>query len=208
MAVRIMIYEDHDNLRESLCLLLSISEGFEVVGTYNSYAHVVRQIEETKPDVVLMDIDIPGISGIEAVGLIRQNNTAVQLVMLTIFDDNQHVFDALSAGANGYLLKANITDRLIPSIKEVLQGGAPMSPSIARMVISSYAKTTKNDYNLTPREQEILQSLSNGISYKLIADKHFISIDTVRTHIKRIYDKLHVRSQTEAVSKAIRERLV
>ncbi len=208
MAVRIMIYEDHDNLRESLCVLLNISEGYEVVAAYNSYADVVRQIEQMKPDVVLMDIDIPGISGIEAVGLIRQTNTSVQLIMLTIFDDNQHVFDALTAGANGYLLKANITDRLVPAIEEVLHGGAPMSPSIARMVISSYAKTNQNTYNLTPREHEILQSLADGISYKLIADKHFISIDTVRTHIKRIYDKLHVRSQTEAVSKAFRERLV
>lgn len=208
MAVRIMIYEDHDNLRESLCVLLNISEGYEVVAAYNSYADVTDQVAQMKPDVVLMDIDIPGINGIEAVSLIRQANMSVQLLMLTIFDDNQHVFDALSAGANGYLLKANITDRLIPAIQEVLQGGAPMSPSIARMVISSYAKNNQNTYNLTPREQEILQSLANGISYKLIADKHFISIDTVRTHIKRIYDKLHVRSQTEAVSKALRERLV
>ncbi|MFA6057223.1 MAG: response regulator transcription factor [Taibaiella sp.] len=208
MPVKLIIYEDHDSLRESLVCLLGLVKDYEVLASFSNYKGVAKQIADIKPDIVLMDIDMPEISGIEAVKTIRSFNTQVQIIMLTVFDDNQHVFDALSAGANGYLLKANISDRLVTAIQEVLQGGAPMSPSIARMLIDSYKKVTKTDYNLTQREREILQSLADGNSYKLIADMHFISIDTVRTHIKHIYDKLHVRSQTEALSKVFKEKLL
>ena len=134
----------------------------------------------------------------------------VAILMLTVFDDNHHVFEAICAGASGYLLKKHISSRLFDAIDEVLSGGAPMSPSIARMVISAMKtdNQNKNPYALTPREQEMLRSLANGNSYKLMAAELKVSIDTVRTHIKKIYEKLHVHSQTEAVSKALKERLV
>ncbi|MBE2230117.1 MAG: response regulator transcription factor [Chitinophagaceae bacterium] len=209
MPVSILIYEDNINLRESLGNLLSLTGDYQVCASYPDCSAVTEQVKELNPDVILMDIDMPVVNGIEAVGRIRSFNQAVQIIMLTVFDDNTHVFDAMYAGANGYLLKKYISDKLIHSIREVLDGGAPMSPSIARMVISSMQKAAPaKDYQLTAREKEILQLLSRGNSFKMIAGDLSISLDTVRTHIKRIYDKLHVCSQIEAVSKAINEKLV
>jgi DNA-binding NarL/FixJ family response regulator len=209
MATGILIYEDNTSLRESLNTLLTLSPNYQVMGAFGDCSQVIQQLEAADPDVILMDIDLPGINGIEAVKQIRRVNKEVQIIMLTVFDDNTHVYDALYAGANGYLLKKYISDKLVNSIAEVLQGGAPMSPSIARMVISHMHETSaNNDYQLTPREKEILQSLSKGNSFKLIAAELGISLETVRTHIKHIYDKLHVQSQIEAVSKAITERLI
>jgi DNA-binding NarL/FixJ family response regulator len=209
MPVRILIYEDNINLRESLSNLLSLTGDYEVCASFPDCSGVIMQVKELMPDVILMDIDMPLVNGIEAVRRIRTFNQAVQIIMLTVFDDNTHVFDAMYAGANGYLLKKYISDKLMHSIREVLDGGAPMSPSIARMVITSMQKAEPaRDYQLTPREKEILQFLSRGNSFKMIAIELSISLDTVRTHIKRIYDKLHVCSQIEAVSKAINEKLV
>lgn len=211
MAVHILIYEDNNNLRDSLASLLSLTQEYKVLATYPDCSKVKEQVMQWKPQVILMDIDMPGVNGIEAVRIIRQFNKEVQIIMLTVFDDNSHVFDALSAGANGYLLKKYVSEKLLHSIHEVLEGGAPMSPSIARMVIDNMQQPLKlpgNDYQLTNREKEILQSLSKGNSFKMIAAELSISLDTVRTHIKHIYDKLHVRSQIEAVSKAINEKLV
>ncbi len=211
MPVNIIIFEDNSNLRESLVNLLALTGDYNVVASFPDCTTVIQQVKEWKPGVILMDIDMPGINGIEAVKKIRTIDPAVQIIMLTVFDDNTHVFEAMYAGANGYLLKKYVSDKLIHSIREVLDGGAPMSPSIARMVISNMQKgipIADNDYQLTNREKEILQLLSKGNSFKMIAADLCISLDTVRTHIKRIYDKLHVRSQIEAVSKAISEKLV
>jgi DNA-binding NarL/FixJ family response regulator len=211
MAIDIVIYEDNTSLRESLANLLTLTEEYRVIGAFPDCKQVKEQVSELQPAVILMDIDMPEINGITAVRQIRSFNQQVQIIMLTVFDDNNHVYDALCAGANGYLLKKYVSDKLIHSIQEVLHGGAPMSPSIARMVINNMQQAANppgNDYQLTNREKEILQSLSKGNSFKLIASDLGISLDTVRTHIKRIYDKLHVRSQIEAVSKAINEKLV
>jgi DNA-binding NarL/FixJ family response regulator len=211
MPVSIVIYEDNATLRESLSRLLELTGEYTVLASYPDCSEVENNIQNIQPDVILMDIDMPGINGIEAVKKIRAINTAVQIIMLTVFDDNTHVFDAMYAGANGYLLKKYVSDKLVHAIREVLGGGAPMSPSIARMIISRMQDNVKapaKDYLLTAREKEILQLLSKGNSFKLIAADLFISIDTVRTHIKHIYDKLHVRSQGEAISKAINEKLV
>jgi DNA-binding NarL/FixJ family response regulator len=209
MAIDILIFEDNSSLRESLKNLLMLSPKYKVLGAFDNCSLVSEQVEELKPHVILMDIDLPGTNGIEAVKKIRSVNKEVQIIMLTVFDDNMHVYDALCAGANGYLLKKYVSDKLGNAIEEVLQGGAPMSPSVARMVISRLHETTAGkDYQLTPREKEILQSLSRGNSFKLIAAELGISLETVRTHIKHIYDKLHVQSQIEAVSKAITERLI
>lgn len=209
--VKILIYEDNPNLRESLSNLLTLTKEYLVIGSFPDCMKVEEQVKQLQPDVILMDIDMPGINGIEAVKKIRQFNTGVQILMITVFDDNNHVYDALYSGANGYLLKKYISDKVVHSIQEVLHGGAPMSPAIARMIIGNMQRpveSVSHDYQLTNREKEILQLLSKGNSFKMIASDLNISIDTVRTHIKRIYDKLHVRSQIEAVSKAINERLV
>ncbi len=211
METSVVIYEDNANLRESLVNLLVLTEQYDVLASYPDCSMVEEQVKQHQPDVILMDIDMPGLNGIGAVKKIRGFNQEVQVIMLTVFGDNEHVYDALYAGANGYLLKKYISDKLINSIHDVLHGGAPMSPSIARMIINNMQRPVPvvgNDYQLTNREKEILQSLSKGNSFKLIAVDLEISIDTVRTHIKRIYDKLHVRSQIEAVSKAINEKIV
>lgn len=212
MQIGILVYEDNNDLRESLCNLITFSANLLLLGNYPRVDDVCTQIKELQPDVILMDIDMPGMNGIEAVKKIRTFNQQVQIIMLTVFDDNQHVLNAICSGASGYLLKKYISDHLMDAITQVLQGEAPMSPGIARMVIQGMQqqvpKPAVDDYNLTGREKEILSSLSKGNSYKLIATALSISIDTVRTHIKNIYGKLQVHTQTEAVSKAVNERLV
>ena len=211
MQTGVIIYEDNNHLRESLSNLITFSRDLVLLGNYAQANDVVSHVKELQPDVILMDIDMPGTSGIEAVIKIREFNLRVQIIMLTVFDDNSHVLDAICAGASGYLLKKYISDHLLDAVEQVMQGEAPMSPGIARMIISNMQQTVvqvRNDYKLTSREKEILSELSKGNSYKMIASDLDISIDTVRTHIKKIYEKLQVHSQTEAVSKAVNERLV
>lgn len=209
MATGIFIYEDNDQLRESLCSMLQLNDRYNVVGAGSNVLDIEDQLKTAHPDLILMDIDMPGMTGIEAVKKIRAAGLETPILMLTVFDDNEHVFDAIRSGATGYLLKKHIASRLFSALDEIRTGGAPMSPSIARMVISSMQTkpSQKDRYNLTAREKEILGSLSKGNSYKLIAAEFDISIDTVRTHIKNIYEKLRVHSQTEAVSKALKEKL-
>lgn len=206
--VRVLIFEDNDALRESVSALLRLSERFVLAGTRSNVLSVNEDVRASAPDVILMDIDMPGMTGIEAVKLIRTFDRQVPILMLTVFDDNVNAFEAIRAGASGYLLKKHISSRLFSAMEEMLEGGAPMSPSIARMIVSSMQQGRENAYDLTVREHDVLSLLSKGESYKLIASQLKISLDTVRTHIKNIYEKLHVHSQTEAVSKAIRERLV
>lgn len=211
MAVGILLYDDNVGLRESLEQLIQYSDDFLLLGSFPDPSQVEQQVKDIGPDVILMDIDMPHRTGIEAVQIIRRFNANVAIIMLTVFEDNRHVLDAICAGASGYLLKKHISDKLTDAIKDVLQGGAPMSPGIARMVIESLHKlpaSEENKYQLTPREKEILNSLAKGNSFKMIGSDLSISIDTVRTHIKRIYEKLQVHSQVEAVSKAMHERLI
>lgn len=206
--VRVLIFEDNDLLRESLSSLVCANKEFDLAGAYANVLSVTKNVAELTPDVVLMDIDMPGTNGIEAVRELRVVYKKLPIVMLTVFDDNNNVLQAIKAGASGYLLKKHISTKLFSAIDEVLEGGAPMSPTIARMVIASMQKPSENTYQLTPRENEVLTLLSQGNSYKMIAGQSEISLDTVRTHIKKIYEKLQVHSQTEAVSKAINEKLV
>ena len=209
MKLSVLIYEDNNLLRESVAAMIETSAELKLEAAFEHVLNVEAELKAYNPDVVLMDIDMPGMTGIEAVQKIRRFNSQVPIIMLTVFDDNAHVFEALQSGASGYLLKKHISTKLFNAITEVMEGGAPMSPSIARMVLASMRKPISgNSYQLTTREKEILTSLSKGNSYKLIASEFSISIDTVRTHIKKIYEKLHVHSQTEAVSKAINEKIV
>jgi DNA-binding NarL/FixJ family response regulator len=210
MKCSIILYEDSPLLRESIQSMLRLNENISLLGAYENPVDVSTHLTIYKPDMLLMDIDMPGMNGIEAVKQVRSSNLEIPILMLTVFDDNKHVFDAICAGASGYILKKQISSRLFSAIEEALEGGAPMSPSIARMVLDSMHVKSANDnpYQLTPKEKEVLGALSKGLSYKLIASELNISIDTVRSHIRKIYEKLHVNSQTEAVSKALNEKLL
>jgi DNA-binding NarL/FixJ family response regulator len=208
MALSVLLYEDNDLLRESIGSMMQLDDRYRVAGSFGDVLLAEKQVGEIHPDIVLMDIDMPGRTGIEAVKRIRAMGIRTPVLMLTVFDDTQHVFDAICAGASGYLLKKQLSVKLFDAMDEVLNGGAPMSPSIAYMVITSMQKPATDPYNLTAREKEILSSLAQGNSYKLMAAACSISVDTVRAHIKKIYEKLQVHSQTEAVSKALKEKLV
>lgn len=210
MPARVLIYEDNNDLREGLSYVIKGTNGFELCGAFGDCLDVVTHLHVLCPDVILMDIEMPGMNGIEGVKQIRKINHDVKIIMLTIFDDQEHVFNALCAGASGYLLKKSSPSKMVDSINEVMDGGAPMSPHIATMVLQLFSqyRAPQNDYNLSDREKQILASLSTGNSFKLIAAELGISLETVRTHIKRIYEKLQVHSQTEAVSKALKENLV
>ncbi|MCP1381973.1 response regulator [Runella sp. CRIBMP] len=206
--IRVVIVDDNDDFREGLFHFLNFSNGFEVVGCFANPVNIVENITRTQPDVVLMDIDMPHITGIEAVKLLKVHFKRLNILMLTVFEDEERVFKAMQAGAIGYLLKKTPPQKVLEAVQEVMEGGAPMSPLIARKVVHFFSKTAPTDYNLTPKELEVLRWLVEGLSYKLIAAELNLSIDTVRTHLKNIYDKLHVKSNTEAVVKAIRNRLV
>jgi DNA-binding NarL/FixJ family response regulator len=210
MRHSILLYEDNLLLSESIQTMLRLNKSIQLVGAYQNPTEVNTHLQNLHPNLLIMDIDMPGMNGIEAVERVRKTNKDIPILMLTVFDDNQNVFDAIRAGASGYILKKHISTKLFSAIDEALEGGAPMSPSVARMVLASMQQrpTTENPYQLTPKENEVLTSLSKGNSYKLIADELQMSLDTVRSHIRKIYDKLHVHSQTEAVRKAINERLV
>ncbi len=215
MNLRIAIFDDNRNIRESISMLLNTENGFEVVG---SYSHVLDCVEDTRacnPDIVLMDIEMPGMNGIEAVKELKKNFPHVQILMQTVFEDDERVFDSICSGASGYILKNHLNSRLIESIKELESGGSPMSPSIARKVMNKLQQIPQHiipekahDYQLTPREKEVLTCLVNGLSYKMIAADLKISYETVRSHVKKIYEKLHVASLTEVVAKAINQRIV
>lgn len=205
MPIRVALYEDNAPLRDSMRILFSGLDQFDLVGSYGDCMNIEEEVRRLEPDVILMDIDMPMRSGIEGAFLAKQVNPAVEVLMLTVFDDNDKVFQAICAGASGYLLKKTPPVRILEAIEDIYNGGAPMTPSIARKVLELFprqpAANTELD-KLTPRELSVLQSLAKGNSYKMVADELGISIETVRTHIKRIYEKLHVHSVAEAIAKA------
>jgi DNA-binding NarL/FixJ family response regulator len=211
--IKIVVYEDNPDLRESLSVLLRGSMGFELVGAFVNCENVESQVNLYKPDVVLMDIDMPVANGINGLKTIKRIAPQVNVLMFTVFDDNENIFEAICSGAVGYMLKRTPPTKLLEAIIDAHHGGAPMTSSIARKVLQMLPQQQPRvadnvSYKLTERETEILNLLVKGNSYKMIADKCGITMDTVRSHIKKIYDKLHVHSQTEAVAKAIHERIV
>ncbi|NCU03350.1 MAG: response regulator transcription factor [Chitinophagaceae bacterium] len=209
--IKVMLYEDNPQLREGLTMLIDGSDGFTVLAAYKNCDNVADEVEAWKPDVVLMDIDMPGTNGIEGLKRVRAVNSDVKILMLTVFDDNKNVFDAIRNGANGYILKKTAPAKLLEYIQEAASGGAPMTASIATQVLKMFSQinaSQNENYNLSDREKQVLQLLVDGFSYKMIASEMFISIDTVRSHIKKIYEKLHVNSKSEAVAKAFKDKLL
>jgi len=210
-GIRVIIFDDNDSLRDSVAMLLHDNSDFTLAGSYSHCLDVIENIKDTRPDVVIMDIDMPGMNGIEGVKLVRTNFPSLQILMLTVFDDDEKVFSAIKAGAGGYILKNAEPNNLLHAVSEVYNGGAPMTPNIARKVLQqfqTFLPGEKAEYNLTSREKEVLRLLVDGLSYKMIAAKLNITYDTVRAHMKKIYEKLHVASMTEAVAKAIHQNLL
>lgn len=207
---RIVLYEDNPQLREGLSMLLNGTEGYELLGAFKNCDHAVDEVAELKPDVILMDIDMPGTNGLAGLKMIREQNTDVKIIMLTVFDDNKNIFEAIKSGANGYLLKKTPPAKLLDYIQDAHAGGAPMTSSVAAQVLKMFSEVSapSKDYNLSERERQVLQFLVNGYSYKMIASGMYIAIDTVRSHIKNIYEKLHVNSKSEAVAKAFKDKIV
>jgi DNA-binding NarL/FixJ family response regulator len=215
MSARIAIFDDNKNIRNSIQLLLQTEPEFEVVGAFSHVLDCVDDIKQCNPDVILMDIEMPGMTGIEAVRTIKKEFPNILILMQTVFEDDDRVFDSICAGASGYILKNFLNTKLVDSIKELQYGGSPMSPSVARKVFNKMQTLAAHvkpeaapDYNLTAREKEVLGCIVDGLAYKMIADKLSISYETVRSHVKKIYEKLHVASLTEVVSKAMKERIV
>jgi DNA-binding NarL/FixJ family response regulator len=210
MKLSVVLYEDNVRLRQSLELLLVDAEGYEVTGSFADCDNVMIDMELCKPQLVIMDIDMPGIGGIEGVKKIKQTYPEVKVVMHTVFDDDNRIFDSICAGADGYLLKNTPPLKLIQSLQDLMEGGAAMSPFVAQKVFQHFRNNNKiaEDFHLSPREKEILELLVKGNSYKMIADKSSISIDTVKKHLQNIYHKLHVSCGTEAVAKALQHKIV
>lgn len=211
MAIKVILYDDNEALRQSIEALLTTGEGIEYILGMPNAESIENDVAQLKPDVVLMDIDMPEVNGVLAVSRIRQVSPTLPIIMLTVFDDNENIFNALCAGASGYILKRYADTELIDAIHMVMAEGAPMTGSVARKVLQMLPMAKNADEEqtkLTQKENTILQFMVEGYSYKMIAAELNNSLDTVRFHIKNIYNKLHVHSATQAVSKAIKDKLI
>ena len=210
MVASLILFEDNMELRKTLVSVINNSDRYIVVGDYDDVSDVVKITNEKMPDIVILDINMPGMSGIDAISLIKEANPDVSIVMYTQFEDHDKLFESLCAGADGYILKKVSPFKLIDAIDEVCRGGAPMSPSIAKKVLNSFLVRKKPigaHYNLTPKESAIIQLLMKGYSVKLIAAESNISYDTTRTHLRNIYRKLHVNCGKEAIAKILSEKI-
>ena len=210
--IRVCIFEDNTQLRESLFSLVDASDGFICVGAFANCEDIIDKVSSVKPDVILMDIELPGMNGIDAVGLVKVRFPEAKILMETIFEDDEKVFQSICNGAEGYILKNTPPGEILDAIREIHEGGAPMTPAIAlkvmRMFKQNLSSVKDDSFNLSSREKEILKCLVEGMSYKLVASHCFISIDTVHGHIKNIYKKLQVHSKSEAVVKAIKSKII
>jgi DNA-binding NarL/FixJ family response regulator len=207
MPITVSIVEDSEQVRGTLARLINRAEGFRCPSHYANAEAALEGLPRDRPDVVLMDINLPGINGVECVRRLKELLPDTQVVMLTVYEDTENIFNALAAGAAGYLLKRTTSAELLAAIRDVRQGGSPMTTHIARKVVQSFQRaggSAQPTENLSPREKEVLDCLSQGFLYKEIADKLSISYETVHTYIRRIYEKLQVRTRTEAVAKFLR----
>lgn len=208
MNITVAIVEDQLEIRESLRLLINGSFNLECVGAFSTAEDAIAELPNLNPKVVLVDIHLPGSNGIQCVGVLKQKMPNTNFVMCTSLEDSDTIFDALKAGASGYLSKTSSPVKILEAISEVHLGGSPMSASIARKVVSSFQLQTNKikDYELTKREEEILDLLSKGFRYKELADQLFVSLDTIRSHVRHIYEKLQVNSRTDAINKVYGSR--
>jgi len=210
-VIKTAIIEDQRDIREGLTMLIDGTAGYQCTGSYRSMEDALERIKSQMPDVILCDIGLPGMSGIEGIRILKERYPSLLLVMLTVYDDDDRIFDALCAGACGYLLKRTSPARLLESLKEAVNGGAPMSPEVASRVIALFREfrpPERADYELTPHESRLLRLLVEGHNYTTAAEELKVSYNTVKFHIRHIYEKLQVHSKSEAVAKAMRERLV
>ena len=210
-VIRTMIVEDQKDLREGLSTLVNFTPGFTCIGAFRTMEECIARIRHEVPDVILSDIGLPGMSGIEGIRIIKEQHPDLTVLVLTVYDDNEKIFDALCAGATGYLLKQTEPAELLRSVKEAVAGGAPMSPEVAARVIKLFREVRppeKVDYDLTPHELRLLKLLVDGYNYVTAAEQLKISYNTIKFHVRNIYDKLQVHSKSEAVAIAMRDRLV
>jgi len=210
-SLAVGIVEDDRGTREGLAALIGGTPDFRCVGTYGSVEDAMKRMADAVPDVLLLDIHLPGLTGSEGVRLLREKYPTTQVLMLTVFADEERVFESLCNGACGYLLKKTPPARLLEALVEAHRGGSPMSPEIARKVVVALQATRhlkRPDQTLTPHEARIVKMLADGDSYQEVGDRLGITVNTVRNHIRRIYEKLHVHTKSEAVSKALRTRLI
>ncbi len=203
---RIIIVEDNKTVREGFALIINSISKYFVVNTYDNCEDAIKNVKKDKPDIVLMDLELPGISGIEGIGEIKKIMPNVLVLVNTIYENSDLVFQALCAGASGYITKNSNHSELLEGIEEVLQGGAPMSSKIAKMVVTSFQKNPNSP--LSNRETEVLELLAKGKSYSMIAKELFITKETAKSHIKNIYSKLQVNSKSEAIAKATQDKLI
>ncbi len=207
MQVKVAIVDDDEGIRTSLAALIRRAPALKLAGDYPDAETALKEIPRHPPDVVLMDINLPGIKGVECVRQLKSTLPKVQFLMLTVYEDSDSLFNSLKAGASGYLLKRTASARLLEAIRDVHGGGSPMTPQLARRVVQFFSKPAEGELSvsrLTPGEREFLNQLANGYAYKEIADRMKISIDTVRSYVRTVYEKLHVHSRTEAVVKYLR----
>jgi DNA-binding NarL/FixJ family response regulator len=207
MQIKVAIVDDDEGIRSSLSALLKRASGYRLVGEYANAETALKEIPQVQPDVVLMDINLPDMKGYDCVRHLKEARPSIQFLMLTVYEDSDSLFNSLRAGASGYLLKRTASARLLEAVRDVHDGGAPMSPQLARRVVQFFSKPPPQDAGLaklTPAEREFLDQLSKGYAYKEIAERMKISIDTVRSYVRTVYEKLHVHSRTEAVVKYLR----
>ena len=210
-SIRVAIVEDQRDIREGLTTLINGTDGYRCTGAYRSMEEGLEGIKRNMPDIALCDIGLPGMSGIEGIRILKERHPQLQLMMLTVYDDDDRIFDALCAGACGYLLKRTSPKRLLESLSEAASGGAPMSPEVASRVIKLFRDIRppeKADYELTPHETRLLKLIVQGHNYTTAAEELGVSYNTVKFHMRRIYEKLQVHSKSEAVAKALRDRII
>lgn len=213
--IRVAIFEDNELFREAMKEILRETPGYYCCGAFDNVNRVTENVERCRPDVILMDIEMPGINGLEATRIVKANFPTVKVLIQTVFNDNERIFQAMCSGASGYILKNDPPEKYVEAIAEVYNGGSSINPSVAKKVMGFFSNKnvilvapTGEDYQLTKREIELLHLMIEGHNYRGIAEKTFISYDTVRTHVKNIYQKLHVTSRNEAVMKAIQQGIV
>jgi len=199
--ITVCIVEDLEDIRNGLAAIINMTEGYKVLRTFSNAEEALEQLGLLQPDIVVMDIHLPGMSGIECIRRLHEKNRSIQFMMFTIYENSDTVFEALKVGATGYILKNSSPAKIIESLKELYHGGSPMNPEIAKKLVTRFQTLSDNEYNLTPKEQRILELMSKGYLYKEIAGELNNTVNTIKQHIRHIYEKLHVQNKAEAINK-------